>query len=218
MSHIVRILAIGIVALTPASLFANPTEVSFSQTAAPIERFDYVEINAAIDTPDVRNPFTDASLTGTFETADGRRHWKVEGFADSADGSLYRIRFMPPLAGAYKYSITYKQGEFQKSTSGGFQTVEAHRLGTLGVDPKYPWHFLWQGTGEHFFFNGTTAFFLMGWKDEHTIDFSIERLHRLKVNRIRVSIAGREATMFGEPVMADLSPKMKPVPKPNAAL
>jgi hypothetical protein len=201
MSHIVRILAIGIVALSPASLFAKPAEVSFSQTTAPIERFDYVEITAAIHTPDVRNPFIDASLTGTFETGDGRNHWKVEGFADSSDGSLYRIRFMPPLAGAYNYSITYKEGEFQKSTTGSFQAVEAHRRGTLGVDPKYPWHFLWQGTGEHFFFNGTTAFFLMGWKDEHVIDFSIERLHRLKVNRIRVSIAGREATLFGEPVM-----------------
>jgi hypothetical protein len=201
MSHIVRILAIGIVALSPTSLFAKPIEVSFSQTNALVERFDYLEITATIHTPDVRNPFMDASLTGTIETADGRSQWKVEGFADSADGSLYRIRFMPPLAGSYNYSITYKQGEFQKTTNGSFQAVEAHRRGTLGIDPKYPWHFLWQGTGEHFFFNGTTAFFLMGWKDERTVDFSIERLHRLKINRIRVSIAGREATMFGEPVM-----------------
>ncbi|HUH62224.1 MAG TPA: DUF4038 domain-containing protein, partial [Terracidiphilus sp.] len=70
------------------------------------------------------------------------------------------------------------------------------------VDPQYAWHFLWQGTGEHYFFNGTTAYWLVGWRDDHVIQFSIDRLHRLKVNRLRVTIAGREdVTFFGEPVM-----------------
>src|SRR5438309_687398 len=64
-----------------------------------------------------------------------------------------------------------------------------------------PWHFIWEGTGEHYFFNGTTAYWLMGWKDERIIDYSLERLHRLKINRLRVTIAGRTNTFYGEPVM-----------------
>jgi hypothetical protein len=196
-----QLLSISIFALWPLVMAADPADVSFSSAPAQVDRFDYVEITATVQAADVRNPFTDASLTGTLESADGSRHWNVEGFADSNDGSVYRIRFMPIIACDYKYTVTYQQGDFKKTASGTFRSIEAHRRGMLGVDPAYPWHFIWTGTGEHFFFNGTTAYWLMGWKEERIIDFSIERLHRLKVNRMRVTIAGRESTFFGEPVM-----------------
>lgn len=202
MRRIVQVLSIGVVLLFPAILFARPADVIFSAApTTPIDRFDYIEITVNIQSPDVHNPFEDASLTGTLETTDGSQHWSVEGFADAKDGSIFRIRFMAPLEATYKYTVTYRQADFEKSSSGTFSAVEAHRRGILAIDPDYPWHFIWQGTGEHFFFNGTTAYFLMGWKDERTIRYSIERLHRLKVNRMRVSIAGREDTMFGERVM-----------------
>ena len=188
--------------LATASLWADPAGVTFTQPAAQIDRYDFVEVAANVNSPAARNCFTDASLTGTLETADGAHRWSVEGFCDAADGSVFRIRFMPPVAGSYKYSVTYKQGSFTQSTTGQFQAVEAHRRGILAGDPQYPWHFIWQGTGEHYFFNGTTAYWLVNWRDDHVIRFSIDRLHRLKVNRIRVTIAGREAsTFFGEPVM-----------------
>jgi hypothetical protein len=190
--------------LSPASLRAAPGGVTFSQSAAQVDRYDFVEITATISAPDARNPFTDATLTGTMEAQNGAQHWAVEGFCDSADGSIFRIRFMPPAAGDYKYSVTYKQGGFEKSSTGTFTAREAQRKGPLRVDSKYPWHFMWEGTGEHFFFNGTTAYWLVGWRDDNVIQFSIDRLHRLKINRMRVTIAGREAlTMFGEPVMID---------------
>ena len=41
----------------------------------------------------------------------------------------------------------------------------------------------------------------MGWKEDRIIDYSLERLHRLKINRLRVTIAGRTNTFYGEPVM-----------------
>ncbi len=201
MTRMLQLLSISIFALWPLVMAADPADVSFSSAPAQVDRFDYVEITATVQAADVRNPFTDASLTGTLESADGSRHWNVEGFADSNDGSVYRIRFMPIIACDYKYTVTYQQGDFKKTASGTFRSIEAHRRGMLGVDPAYPWHFIWTGTGEHFFFNGTTAYWLMGWKEERIIDFSIERLHRLKVNRMRVTIAGRESTFFGEPVM-----------------
>ena len=196
--------AILVAAAIPAAGFGVPGGATFSQSAQQIERYDFVEIIAAVASPDARNCFEDATMTGTVETQDGARKWNVEGFCDSADGATFRLRFMAPAAGDFKYSVTYKQGGFEKSSTGTFHVVEAHRRGPLRVDAQYPWHFIWEGTGEHSFFNGTTAYWLVGWRDDRVIEYSVDRLHRLKVNRIRVTIAGREAmTMFGEPVMID---------------
>jgi hypothetical protein len=200
--RLLLLLFLALAVLSASNLLASPAGVSFSTPAAQINRFDFVEIAAAIQAPDARNPFEDASLTGTLETADGSRHWTVDGFCDSEDGNLFRIRFMAPAAGDYKYTVTYRQGSFSKSASGTFSAVEAHQRGILAGDPDYPWHFIWTGTGEHYFFNGTTAYWLVGWRDEHVIQYTVDRLHRLKVNRLRVTIAGREAvTFFGEPAM-----------------
>jgi hypothetical protein len=185
-----------------AAAKADPGGVDFSKTAASVEAYDLVEIAATVVRPDAHNPFLDATLSGTFQSKDGSKTWKIEGFCDSADGGVFRIRFMPAQAGDYSYNVTYRQGSFKKSSTGTFQATDGHRRGLIAVDPKYPWHFIWTGTGEHYFFNGTTAYWLVGWRDDHVIQYSVDRLHRLKVNRMRVTIAGREAiTFFGEPLM-----------------
>lgn len=189
------------VGMLPGVAAAAPKSVSYSNAPSQIEAYDYAEITATVAFPDARNPFEDATLTGTLETEDGSHHWNVEGFCDSVDGSVFRVRFMAPHVGRYKYSVTYRQDEFQKIATGTFQAIDAHRQGIIRDDPAYPWHFIWEGTGEHYFFNGTTAFWLMGWRDERTIQYSIERLHRLQINRIRVTVAGRTNIFYGEPVM-----------------
>src|SRR4030095_11393959 len=97
--------------------------------------------------------------------------------------------------------VEYKQGNAHTTASGTFQATDGHRRGPIRIDPQYRWHFIWQGTGEHYFFNGTTAYWLMGWSDERVIKESVERLHKLKINRMRVTIAGRTGQLFGEPVM-----------------
>jgi len=197
--QLLLLLFIGLLLGTASAL---PQKVTFSVAPQQLDAFDYVEITATVDAPDVHNPFVDATLTGILEEVDGRHHWNIEGFCDSDDGSIFRIRFMPMQARSYKYSLKFIQGGFEKTATGIFQAVDAHRRGILRVDPQYPWHFIWAGTGEHFFFNGTTAYWLMGWRDDRTIQYSIERLHRLQVNRMRVTLAGREAnSFFGEPVM-----------------
>jgi hypothetical protein len=198
---VLKIFLASLIALSSAPSLAAPAGVSYSSAPSQIEAYDFVEITATVLSPDAHNPFEDATLTGTLTTEDGSHHWDVEGFCDADNGSVFRIRFMAPQAGSYKYSVTYRQGGFQQTSTGTFQAIDAHRRGTIGVDPKYPWHFIWQGTGEHYFFNGTTAFWLMGWRDERTIQYSVERLHRLQVNRIRVAVAGRTNTFYGEPVM-----------------
>jgi hypothetical protein len=182
-------------------LWASPQSVSFTQSATAVDAYDFIEVTVHVASPDVRNPFTDASLSGWFETADGSKRWQVDGFSDSADGSIFRIRFMPPSPGSYRYSLEYRQGSFRKSSDGSFTANDGHRRGPIRVDPQNRWHFIWEGTGEHYFFNGTTAYWLLGWKDERIINYSLDRLHRLKVNRLRVTIVGRTTLFYGEPVM-----------------
>jgi hypothetical protein len=187
-------------ALAPVLLGA-PKRVSFSQPAASVEAYDFVEVTANVEAPDARNPFTEVTLRGSFGKAGGTERTNVEGFCDSADGSVFRVRFMPSSPGDYTYSIAYKQGDFETTHTGTFRATDGHRRGPLRVDPNYRWHFIWEGTGEHYFFNGTTAFFLQGFREERIINDTVERLHKLKINRIRVLLSGVADTYFGEPVM-----------------
>jgi hypothetical protein len=196
----------------------GPESVAFSQSATTVDAYELVEIVATVAKPDVSSCFTDAFLSGTFQTSDGKKQWPVEGFCDSDNGGTLRIRFMPSSPGDYKYTVVYRQGQLEKRTSGTFRTTDGHRRGPIRIDPQFRWHFIWEGTGEHYFFNGTTAFWLMGWSDDRVINASIERLHRLKVNRIRVTIAGRTNTFYGEPVMVSekFTVSLSPWPAENA--
>ena len=178
-----------------------PASVSFSQSAQTVEAYDFVEVTVKVAAPDVKNPFTDASVEGQFGI-EGEK-LVVSGFCDSEDGSIYRIRFSPSRQGEYAYSVTYRANNFSKSYAGSFRAIDGHRKGILRVDPQYPWHFVWEGTGEHYFWNGTTAFFLMAWTGDHVIDAILDRLHSLKVNRIRALLAGRWATSAGEPIVPE---------------
>src|SRR5260221_12757176 len=179
-----------VLALAPV-LPGAPRDISFSQAAQSVGGYDFVEVTVNVASPDTRNPFTDATLVGRFRKSGATERTEVEGFCDSPDGSVFRIRFMPSSPGEYAYSITYRQGAFEKPQTGTFRATDGHRRGPVRVDLQYPWHFIWEGTGEHYFFNGTTAFWLAGWRDEGTIQYSIERLLKFKINRLRVRVAGK---------------------------
>jgi hypothetical protein len=192
-----------------------PRSVSFSQSAKELDAYDFVELTAHVSLPRPLNPFTDANLSATVETVAGDKRWGVIGFCDAEDGSLHRVRFMPSAPGDYRYSVEYRQGWSRRSTAGTFRVRNGRRRGPIRVDSEHRWHFIWEGTGEHYFFNGTTAYWLMGWTDERIIESSLERLHRLKINRVRVTVAGRTSTYFGEPVMP--GPAWTPLIRPWAA-
>jgi hypothetical protein len=182
-------------------LAGAPRGVAFSQSAQSVAAYDFVEVAVRVEGPDALNPFTDVTLSGSFGKTGASERTAVEGFCDSADGSVFLIRFMPASPGDYSYTVQYRQGDFEKSSSGSFRAVAGHRRGPIRVDPQYPWHFIWEGTGEHYFFNGTTAFWLMGWHEDRVINYSIERLHNLKINRLRVLLAGAADISWGDAVM-----------------
>ncbi len=180
-----------------------PLRVTFAQSAQSVESYDFLEITAQVGVFRAPNPFTGAVLAGTFsKSGAGARSWQVEGFCDADDGDVFRLRFMPAQAGEYSYSVVYRQGLWTRRVSGTFTARAAHRRGPVRIDPDNRWHFIWEGTAEHYFLNGTTAYWLLGWKDDNVIESALERLHRLKVNRLRVTIAGRTGQYFGEPAMA----------------
>ncbi|MFZ0964431.1 MAG: DUF5060 domain-containing protein [Terriglobia bacterium] len=185
----------------PTRVVGAPGSIHIAQSSQTVEAYDFVEVTLNIASPDVKNPFTEAAVSGQFGKTGENRRFDVEGFCDSADGSVFRVRFMPSAPGDYTYTVAYRQGGFEWSHSGSFRATDGHRRGPIRVDPDYPWHFIWEGTGEHYFFNGTTAFWLMGWRDDRVIDYSIERLHQLKINRMRVLLAGAANEFWGEPVI-----------------
>src|SRR5579872_1373664 len=84
--------------LRPVVFSAQPAGVSFSQSAQSIEAFGFVEITLNVASPDAKNPFAGAAVEGRFEKA-GEPPIAVNGFCDSEDGSVYKIRFMPSQPG-----------------------------------------------------------------------------------------------------------------------
>src|SRR5207247_1829206 len=137
---------IGAAVLTlPAAALAAPAGVSFAHSAPAVEAYDFVEVTVSLSAPDAGNPFTDAAVSGWFARADDKDRVAVEGFCDSAEGSLFRIRFTPSSPGTYAYEVTYRQGAFEKSTRGTFRATDGRRRGPVRVDRAYPWHFIWEG-------------------------------------------------------------------------
>jgi len=206
------------IALVSSTAWAA-SSVSFSQPAETVEAYDFVEVTVRVDNSEARNPFLDATVTGAFSKANGTDRKSIEGFCDSTDGSVFRIRFMPAAPGDYTYSAIYRQGTREATHTGAFKASASHRKGPIGVDPNYPWHFIWEGTREHYYFNGTTAFWLMGWRDERIVHNCIDRLRGLKINRMRVLLSGAANILWGEPVMTGenftlmLRPWMAEAPK-----
>jgi Protein of unknown function (DUF4038)/Domain of unknown function (DUF5060)/Putative collagen-binding domain of a collagenase len=175
-------------------------EVTFSQSSASTECYDFVEVTINIAGPVVRNPFTEVTISGHFGLQDQGSDLAVDGFCDSPDGSIFRIRFMPSRPGDYACSVTYRRGDVERVYHGRFRAMAGRGQGILRVDPNYPWHFISEGSGDHRFLNGTTAFLLMGWDSEQVIRNCIDRLRSLEVNRIRVLLDGRTDHFWGEPI------------------
>ncbi len=164
--------------------------ISHAQNATEIDPYDFVEVSLSVNGMAIGNAFTDVSVKGSFYQTDGPKV-AVDGFADSTDGALHRIRFMPTKPGSYNYEVTYQEGSFAQSLSGKFKVRDAKHRGMLRVDREFPFHFVWEGSGEHYFWNGTTTYWLLGWQDDKVINAAIDRLAALKVNRLRVALCGR---------------------------
>jgi len=160
-------------------------EPSFFASTNQVDVFDFVEVKIRLHNP-VADPFRTVLVEGTFARG-VEDPVPVIGFCDTQDGSTHRIRFMPTECGDYSYRITITTPETSASYEGSFHAINAGRKGLLMVDPEHGYHFQWSGTGEHFFWNAATAYFMMGCPDP-IIAESIDRLASKQVNRIRTTL------------------------------
>ena len=174
---------------------------AFSTSAAKVPVYDFVEVKATVQ-PQARNPFIDNGLKGELQYLD-EAPIAVEGFCDAADGSLYRIRFLATKPGIYRYRVALRVNGHETRYQGTFEAVPSGRRGLVRVDAQHPFHFIWEGTGEHYFWNGLTTYALMGWQNDQEIRDIIDRAARFKSNRLRVSLNGprvKDASRWYEPV------------------
>jgi hypothetical protein len=189
--------------------------IALSQSAAEVETYDFVEVALSVSEPEASNPFADVEVTGIFGKTGGAEK-NVIGFCDSEDGSVFRIRFMPSEPGDYFYSVTYREGEgLRKEFKGRFRARKGRNKGIVRVDCQHPFHFVWEGTGEHYFYNGTTAYHLLSWTDEERILKCIERIAATGCNRIRFLNYGRASDREWEEGMvqsADFAWTLSPWP------
>lgn len=158
----------------------------FSLSATTVDVYDYTEV--CIETNAViAEPFLSVAVTASFGRPSEER-LSVGGFCDAQDGSVYRVRFLPMVAGEYDFTVTFRHGDHILTKEGHFTARASVRKGLLRTDADYPFHFQWSGTEEHFFYNSTTAYCLAGW-EEPEIEHHLERLHKREVNRVRVALS-----------------------------
>jgi hypothetical protein len=186
--------------LGTAAFCSGAFNVSVSQSKKSVECYDFVEVDLRLDVPPAGNPFVEAECVGELQPPTGAPQ-RVYGFCDADDGSLFRFRFMPVQPGQHGFSVTLQWKGEKSETKGSFEARRSKRNGPVRVDPKYPTHFVYEGTGKHYFWNGTTTYWLLGWQDERIIRESLDRLAKLKVNRIRVALNARtqDAMRWREP-------------------
>jgi hypothetical protein len=173
-------------------IFSNShaQKVELSVTKAKVEVFDFQEFVLKIKNPDAKqNPFKESQPWAIFNL-ENKDSLRVEGFCDSADGSVFRLRFMPKTSGKYSYKLYFLQRKKMHSFEGSFEVISSSRKGILRLDPENPTHFRFDN-GSRYFWNSTTAYWMLGLKNESEIMQSIDRLADYGINRIRVAINGR---------------------------
>jgi Domain of unknown function (DUF5060) len=175
--------------------------LEFCPSAGEVNVFDFAEV-AICATGDLpANPFTDVEIRAVC-APDGQPGWAVDGFCDSDDGALYRVRLMPRCAGVHRYTVTVRHGAALFTHTGMFNAMPVESEGLVQVDPEHPYHFVYSGSGAHFFYNSTTAYALAGCREDVMVA-ALDRLARLGINRIRAAIYGarvESGEVWGEPV------------------
>ncbi|MBC3784920.1 DUF5060 domain-containing protein [Spirosoma utsteinense] len=135
-----------LLAATPTLLLAQRPSFTLNHNA--VETFDYAVITVNMPPAKSGNPVEDVLITGMFisQTNDTSR---VDGYCDSSDGSIHRIRFMPIKPGAYRFAVKsyaiYRRQIKNVLTTGRAQTgsyfgtftaTAEKRRGTLTIDSK----------------------------------------------------------------------------------
>jgi len=120
--------------------------------------FDPAEFTVRVEQPLFKNPFTEAEVTAVF-TASNTPAITVPGFADSEDGSTFRLRFAPSQPGAIcQYKLRLRGGGLDERFRGTLRCTPSQRTGPVTASPQHPRHFIYAGSGRPFYHLGYTAY------------------------------------------------------------
>lgn len=188
----------GIVALLVCPAGAAP---KFVITSAPrqTEAYGMAEYALSVTNPPSSNPFKEARLKASFTKA-GKAPVIIQGFCDETAGKVFKLRYMPSEPGNYVVELVLNWGKASYSFRTNLTVVASSAKGMLRVDSENPFHFTWSGTGEHYFWNGTTAYLLFGFQDVDLAYKAIDRLGSLGVNHLRTALCARlkDGSAWGE--------------------
>lgn len=170
-------------------LSSAASTLKFDQDTVEVYRYTEATLKLKKLPPNI-NPFSEVLFRGQFWT--GSDTLAITGFCDDAKGLVHKMRFMPIKSALYNYRLTvHIPGDKLQIYQGTIMATPATLAGPVRLDPLHPTHFIREGGDEHYFWNGTTAYWLLGWKDDSIIYNSLARFTTYGINRVRVAINGR---------------------------
>ena len=135
---------------TMAGALALAGPVLIALSAQAVEQWDHAEV--VLRGPSDGNPYVDVQLRARF--AQGDRTIEVLGFWDGGDA--YKVRFMPPAAGAWRYETSSNRAELDGKT-GSLTAAPPSPTNRGPVQTFDTYHFRYaDGTPYHQF--GTTCY------------------------------------------------------------
>lgn len=180
----------GIGALSSGALAARAGEVTI-EAPASVPRYDVAEFALRVADPPRGNPFVDAEVRGEF-AVEGRAPVRIQGFADSPDGSLFLLRFSPDAApAAFRWKVSFRWGPVAEEFSGELLAEPSDRPGPVIVDPERPKHFVYAGSRKPFYHLGYTAYHLLDpTNDLAAIDRTADYCAEHGFTKVRFLLAG----------------------------
>ena len=154
--------------------------------ASEYSLYEIVEISLSVTEPSAQNPFRDVSISAVFTTPSADQI-QINGFCDSSDGTLFRLRFTPSQSGTYSYQITYQDPAGNEQFPGHFNVNSAgSRKGFITADTEYPTRFKFTNGGYPFICSKTA--WLIAGIPENTYKGFIYKMLPRKENCLRFGI------------------------------
>ncbi|MEI7904022.1 MAG: DUF5060 domain-containing protein, partial [Candidatus Firestonebacteria bacterium] len=125
--------------------FAAET-VELVLSADKVEQYGVAEYSVKFSGT-VKNPFWDAGLYSSWEAPSGKQLY-AEGFFDGE--GFYSLRFAALEQGTYKYKLTFKAGELEKTIEGSLESSAGTLPGFLRVSKENCFRFA-TDNGEAFY-------------------------------------------------------------------
>jgi hypothetical protein len=180
----------ALLATAAGSLLAAPAPVRL-EAPQSVRQFEIAEFVVHVAEPRFTNPFVDVQFSGEFR-AENQQPVRAIGFCDAPDGRLFRLRFSPAVADVtYRYVLNLRGGGIGQTFRGEFRSVASGLPGPVVLDPEYPKHFRFSGSGKPFFHLGYTAYHLLDpSRSDEQVDATLDYCVRMGFNKIRFLLTG----------------------------